>query len=42
MRLAACGIAFEPLPCAELTDKVRPEPEIVDDFFGRPWVVCPL
>jgi hypothetical protein len=42
-RLAARGIAFEPLPCAELTDKLRREPEIVDDFFGRPWVeaVCP-
>jgi len=36
--LTAKGIAFEPLGCAELTDRLRHEPEIIDDFFGRVWV----
>ncbi|TBB28159.1 NACHT domain-containing protein [Rhizobium ruizarguesonis] len=42
-RLRAKNIAFEPLFAPELTEKLIEQPEIVDDFFGRPWVeeVCP-
>jgi hypothetical protein len=36
--LSAKGIAFEPLGCAEITEKLRHEPEIIDDYFGRAWV----
>src|SRR5216684_3780040 len=38
--LTAKGITFEPLGCAEITDKLRHEAEIIDDFFGRAWVVA--
>ncbi|MBR0840481.1 NACHT domain-containing protein [Bradyrhizobium liaoningense] len=40
--LRAKGIAFEPVGCLELTEQLRGEPEIIDDFFGRAWVeeVC--
>jgi NACHT domain len=37
-QLADRGIAFEPIGSTELTDQLRQEAEIVDDFFGRPWV----
>ncbi|MGA7452590.1 MAG: NACHT domain-containing protein [Rhodoplanes sp.] len=41
--LAARGIAFEPMFGKELAEKLKNKAEIVDDFFGRPWVerVCP-
>lgn len=41
--LAARGIAFEPTFGKELAEKLKNEAEIIDDFFGRPWVerVCP-
>ncbi len=37
------SILFEPLGASQLTDRLRTEPIIVDDFFDRPWVhaVCP-
>jgi hypothetical protein len=40
--LKARGIAFEPLFGSELAEKLKTESEIIDDFFGRPWVerVC--
>ncbi|WP_291846459.1 NACHT domain-containing protein [Bradyrhizobium sp.] len=40
--LHAKGIAFEPVGNSELTEQLRGEPQIIDDFFGRPWVdaVC--
>ncbi|MGY4399277.1 NACHT domain-containing protein [Bradyrhizobium sp. USDA 3315] len=40
--LKAKNITFEPLGCTELTERLRGEPEIIDDFFSRPWVdaVC--
>lgn len=37
-RLATCGIAFVALDGEDLTDRLRGQPELVDDFFGRPWV----
>jgi hypothetical protein len=41
-RLTEKGIGFEALGCSQITEKLREEPEIVDDFFGRPWAeaVC--
>lgn len=41
--LSARGIAFEPLFAKDLTERLRSEAEIIDDFFGRAWVhkVCP-
>lgn len=40
--LQAKGIAFDPVGCTELTKRLRDQPQIIDDFFGRPWVdaVC--
>ena len=37
------AILFEPVGQSGLTDRLRMEPTIVDDFFDRPWVrvVCP-
>ena len=42
-RLKLKAIAFEPLDAEKLTEQLRSEPYIVDDFFDRPWVeaVCP-
>jgi hypothetical protein len=37
-QLAENGIEFEPLFVEHLTDRLRPEPEIVHDFFSREWV----
>jgi energy-coupling factor transporter ATP-binding protein EcfA2 len=37
-RLAAHGIAFVALDGEKLTDRLRGQPVLVDDFFGRPWV----
>jgi hypothetical protein len=36
--LGARGIAFEPLFSRELTERLRLEAVIIDDFFGRAWV----
>ena len=37
------SILFEPLDGTRLTERLRTQPAIVDDFFDRPWVraVCP-
>ena len=37
-RLALVGIEFVPWGAEELSERLRDEPRIVDDFFGRPWV----
>jgi NACHT domain-containing protein len=41
--LVAKTIAFEPVDAAELSARLICEPEIVDDYFGRPWAqaLCP-
>lgn len=41
--LTAEGKAFEPLDAQHLSERMRTEPEMVDDFFGRPWALafCP-
>ncbi len=42
-KLGERGIGFEVLEPTEFTELLRNHPEIVDDFFDRPWVeaVCP-
>lgn len=40
--LSKRGIAFGALGGEELTDRLRGHPMLVDDFFGRPWVVALL
>jgi hypothetical protein len=42
-RLSARGIEFEALGPTQLTQRLIVEPELIDDFFGRPWAqaVCP-
>lgn len=42
-QLRSKSIAFEPLDRSKLTDRLRVEAAIVDDFFGRPWAqaICP-
>lgn len=37
-RLSAAGIEFVPLGGEQLTVRLRDHAELVDDFFGRPWV----
>ncbi|WP_423600021.1 NACHT domain-containing protein [Roseateles sp. MS654] len=37
-RLSARGILFIALDGEDLTDRLRPHPLLIDDFFGRPWV----
>ncbi|NMF98207.1 NACHT domain-containing protein [Aromatoleum toluolicum] len=37
-RLSARGIAFAALDGENLTDRLRGQPLLVDDFFGRAWV----
>ena len=32
------GIEFEPLDATKLSSRLKEEPELVDDFFDRPWV----
>ena len=39
-RLDAKGIVFEGVDGIQLSEKLRPHPEIVDDFFGRNWLVA--
>lgn len=40
--LSTLGIAFHVLDGESLTDRLRAHPVLVDDFFGRPWVVALL
>jgi hypothetical protein len=41
--LRAKNIEFEALDASKLTERLRTEPELVDDFFQRSWVevICP-
>ena len=39
-RLAKCGIAFSAYGGDILTDHLRTQPRLIDDFFGRPWVTA--
>jgi len=39
-RLRGEGIVFEALDGTQLSEKLRSHPEIVDDFFGRHWLVA--
>jgi hypothetical protein len=42
-KLRERNIEFVPLGALQLTQELLNEPELIDDFFGRPWVeaVCP-
>ena len=39
-RLLAEGIVFEGIDGTQLSERLRPHPEIVDDFFGRSWLIA--
>jgi hypothetical protein len=39
-RLDEKGIVFEPIDGSLLSEELRSHPEIVDDFFGRDWLVA--
>lgn len=39
-RLNEKNIKLETWDCTELSTKLKSHPKIVDDFFGRPWVVA--
>lgn len=39
-RLLEKGIVFEGVDGTQLSEKLRSHPEIVDDFFGRSWLVA--
>ena len=39
-RLLKKGIVFEGVDGTQLSEKLRSHPEIVDDFFGRSWLVA--
>ena len=39
-RLLEEGIVFEGVDGTQLSERLRPHPEIVDDFFGRLWLVA--
>ena len=39
-RLRDKGIVFEGVDGTQLSEKLRSHPEIVDDFFGRSWLVA--
>ena len=39
-RLLEEGIVFEGVDGTQLSEKLRSHPEIVDDFFGRSWLVA--
>nr|MBW0151060.1 NACHT domain-containing protein [Phenylobacterium sp.] len=41
-RLAALGISFEAPDGEQLTDRLRDQPRLIDDFFGRAWVTALL
>src|SRR6202023_3344287 len=36
--LQAKNVEFEPLDASKLTERMKSEPALVDDFFGREWV----
>jgi len=38
-RLNERGIVFQAIDGETLTERLRGHPQLVDDFFGRPWVV---
>lgn len=38
--LAEKGIEFEPWGAEEIADRLRDQPRLVDDFFGRAWVTA--
>ena len=42
-KLLRRNIAFEAIDASQLTQQLKTEPELVDDFFGRPWAeaLCP-
>jgi hypothetical protein len=39
-KLAEKGISFEPLGKAQLSEKLKLHPDLVDDFFGRQWATA--
>ena len=39
-RLATAGIEFHPWGAEELATRLRDQPRLVDDFFGRAWVTA--
>ena len=39
-RLHETGIVFEGIDGIQLSEKLRSHPEIVDDFFGRNWLIA--
>ena len=39
-RLLEEGIVFEAVDGSQLSEKLRSHPEIVDDFFGRSWLIA--
>ncbi|MCY4396069.1 MAG: restriction endonuclease, partial [Rhodospirillaceae bacterium] len=39
-RLLEKGIVFESVDGTQLSEKLRSHPDIVDDFFGRSWLVA--
>ena len=39
-RLLEEGIVFEAVDGSQLSEKLRPHPDVVDDFFGRSWLVA--
>src|SRR5271166_679420 len=42
-KLAARSVSFDPVDAVGLSQRLISEPEIVDDYFGRPWAeaLCP-
>lgn len=38
--LRAVGVVFDPRDEAKLSEELKSEPELVDDFFDRPWVAA--
>jgi hypothetical protein len=39
-KLAEKGITFEPLGKAQLSERLKSHPDLVDDFFGRQWATA--
>ena len=37
-KLKATGIEFDPCDARKLTTRLRGEPDLIDDYFDRPWV----
>lgn len=40
VRLRALGIDFQPLDAEGFSERLKRHPEIIDDFFGRAWVMA--